>query len=194
MIISPAELNQIARVTAPTPDEGRWGIWEKGGDSIPSGGGFKKSKGGLIAVYAGRISFTGDMTPEQKNRMGLSLVEADYILQLEPSAWARAGHMVRQIPDQWAPSKNVVVGSLRQPKYLTAPDVAVSYRATKTGQSGLIEPAWPVVSGQYVDDNRNRWRCEGPVPSYTVMAEIGAGSFSDYLGRVYALQTNQEQR
>lgn len=195
MLISPSELSQIAREVAPTFDEGRYGVWEDGGDSVPAGGGFRKSPGVLIGSYPGRIRYTGDMTPEQKARAGISLVEGDYILELAPGGWARPGHVIRQIPDQWKPGKFEVTGALRS-AIVTGPAPATpnTYRAVVNGQSGFFEPTWPVMTGAYVVDGTLEWRCEGPTPSYSVMAEIGPSTYGDYLGRMYSLQVNQTQR
>ena len=198
MLLSPSELSQIAREVAPRigdGDAGVYGVWERAGDSVPGGGGFRRSPGGLIGQYAGRIRYAGDLSPEQKTQMGLGLVEADYILKLEPGGWARPGHIIRQIPDLWKANKFEVTGTVKQATYAgTVPVTPLFYRAVQNGQSGLAEPLWGTVTGSYTVDGTLKWRCEGLVVSYSVMAELGPSTYGDYLGRSYALQTNQDQR
>ena len=183
MLIRNGELAQIERAVGPKPDEGLFRI-ERPGALEADGAGFKRGLNEVVSTVAGRVMHIGDLTPEQKLKLGVVRQDAKYLMTLKCFSDVRMGDTLVAIAQQWEPNKYYFAGR----RVIPTVETGKTYMCTQAGRSQDEEPDWPVALGDSVDEYSGddiavSWFCSGDYLRYDVVEILGPSTFGDYIAK-----------
>ena len=177
MLIPFSELESLRREVGPKTDEGRYQVVRESDEKVREGAGWKKAPDTIIETVAGRVLYVGKLSNAQKERMGVTRQDVDYIVTLDASSQAQAGDIIHEYPMEWQPEKRYYRGQSIQP---TVPTGKI-YICETGGTSGDGEPVWDETAGEITEDGTARWRCAGDALDFPIMQMMGPGTFGDYI-------------